>query len=328
MVTSFTQYLIEEEKTVFFTFGRMNPPTIGHGKLLDKLASIAGRNPYRVYLAQTQDTQKNPLSYADKIKHVRKMFPKHARSVMVNKDVRTVLEACADMHNLGFRRVTMVTGADRVLEFETLLTKYNGVDNRHGFYNFMSINVVSAGDRDPDADGVEGASATKQRKAAVDNDFTTFAQGVPQTLSTKDTRKLFNDVRTGLGLEETASFKNHIQLIPVSDTREQYVQGALFAVGDNVVIKATEEVAKISILGSNYVIIEMADGRRLRKWLDDVELIEQKKTDQWYKDQPEWGTPEAAKKAKEVTPGQTVKETKALHVGIQTLRRRLQVRKP
>lgn len=320
MIPSFTQYLVEEEKVVFFTFGRMNPPTIGHGKLLDKLAAAAGRNPYKVFLSQSQDAAKNPLSYSDKIKHVRKMFPKHARSVMISKNIKNVFDVAVELHNLGFRRVVMVVGADRVLEFDTMLNKYNGVDARHGFYHFASIKVVSAGDRDPDAEGAEGASATKQRKFAHDNDFASFAQGVPTTMSTKDTRKLFNDVRKGMGLQETSSFKNHIQLIPVDNTREQYVKGSLFSIGDQVIVKATEEVASIAILGSNYVIVETADGRRLRKWLNDVEVIEQK-TDRWYESQPEWGTPESSAKAKQVTPGQT--ENKALKVGISQLQRRL-----
>lgn len=328
MVASFTQYLVEEEKTIFFTFGRMNPPTIGHGKLLDKLSASAGRNPYRVYLSQLQDAKKNPLSYSDKIKHVRKMFPKHARAVMVAKNVKTVFDACVDLHNLGFRNVVMVVGSDRVIEFDALLSKYNGVDARHGFYHFASIKVISAGERDPDTDGAEGASATKQRESASDNDFSAFSQGVPNTLSTNDARKLFNEVRKGLGLHETSQFKNHVALEPISDTREQYVAGSLFTLGDTVVVKATEEIGTVAILGANYIIVEMTDGRRLRKWLNDVELIEQKKTDRWYKDQPEWGTPEAAKKAKESTPGQSIKETKALRVGFENFRRRMQVRKP
>lgn len=321
MIPSFTQYLVEEEKVVFFTFGRMNPPTIGHGKLLDKLASAAGRHPYKVFLSQSQDTSKNPLSYIDKVKHVRKMFPKHARSVMGSKNIRTVFDVAVELHKLGFRRVVMVVGADRVLEFDTMLTKYNGIDARHGFYHFASIKVVSAGDRDPDAEGAEGASATKQRKFAHDNDFTSFAQGVPSTLSTKDTRKLFNDVRRGMGLQETSLFKNHIQLNSVNNTREQYIKGSLFAVGDQVIIKGTEEVANVVVLGSNYVIVETAAGR-LRKWLNDVEIIEQT-TDRWHKDQSEWGTPESSEKVKQTTPGQS--ENKALGIGIRQLQRRLKI---
>jgi len=134
--------------------------------------------------------------------------------------------------------------------------------------------VISAGARDPDAAGVEGMSASKQRENASKNDFVTFSQGVPKTMSNKDARKLFNDVRTGMGLKETTEFKNHISLKPVSETREQYVQGELYEVGDTVVVKENDELVTVAVLGANYVIVERTDGTRLRKWLDAVELVE------------------------------------------------------
>lgn len=306
MINRFSQYLIEEQKTVYFTFGRMNPPTTGHGKLLDKLASAAGRNPYKVFLSHSVDPAKNPLSYSDKIKHVRKMFPKHARNIVVSNKARTAIEVLVELYSQGFNHVVMVVGADRIREFDVLMNKYNGKEARHGFYNFASIKVISAGDRDPDAEGVEGMSASKMRKFANDNDFVSFAQGAPSSMSTKDTRKLYNDVRKGMGLKEEKNFKNHLQLIPVSEAREQYIAGKLYELGEQVVIKKTHEVGTIAVLGSNYVIVEVAGGRKLRQWLDAVEsLDENKKTDQWYKDQPEWGTDEAAKAAKKKTPGQT-----------------------
>ena len=309
MINRFSQFLVEEEKVVYFTFGRMNPPTVGHGKLLDTLAAKAGRNPYKVFLSQSQDPSKNPLSYSDKVKHVRKMFPKHARNVMVHKEIKTAMDAVVDLYEQGFRKLVMVVGADRVTEFETLITKYNGKEARHGFYNFQDIKIVSAGARDPDAEGAEGASATKQRAAAKDNDFITFSQGVPSTMNTKDTRKLFNDVRKGMGLSEETHFKNHIQLPPASEVREQYVKGQLFEIGDQVVLKKTNESGIVTVLGANYLIVELTDGRKVRQWVDMVE-----KCDQWYKDQPEWGTPESTKKAKKITPGEDVKEEKDTHV--------------
>ena len=321
MINRFSQFLVEEEMVVYFTFGRMNPPTIGHGKLLEALATKAGRNPYKIFLSQSQDPAKNPLSYSDKVKHVRKMFPKHARSVMINKNVKTAIEAVVALYDQGFRKIVMVVGQDRVMEFSTLLTKYNGKEARHGFYNFADIKVISAGDRDPDAEGVEGASASKQRAYAKDNDFISFSQNLPPTVSTNDARRLFNDVRKGMNLAEETSFKNHILLAPVNNLREQYVKGQLFSIGDQVIIKETDEVGTVTVLGSNYLIIETADGRKLRKWLDKVELVE--KTDKWYKDQPEWGTPESTKKAKKTTPGESVKEeSKGLWYNIQQRRKK------
>jgi len=309
MINSFKQYLVEEEKIVYFTFGRMNPPTIGHGKLIDKLASMAGRNPYRIFVSQSQDPKKNPLNYSDKIKNIRKMFPKHARNVMINKDVKSAMDILPALYNQGFRKVVMVVGSDRINEFEALLNKYNGQEGRHGFYNFSDIKVASAGERDPDAEGIEGMSASKMRSFASDNDFTSFSQGLPKTVSTKDARKLFNDVRKGMGLKEERTFKNHIQLAPISSTREAFVEGHLFNLGESVIVKKTDEVGTITVLGSNYVIVESSDGKRTRHWLDAVEKIEEQDNKKsMYKDKPDWGTPESTKKWKKATPGQDVDE--------------------
>lgn len=92
MIKSFGDYLVEENSTAHFTFGRMNPPTSGHEKLLDKLAQVAGKQPYYVFLSQTQDKKKNPLDYSAKVKHVRKMFPRHARRVLINKQIVTPVQ--------------------------------------------------------------------------------------------------------------------------------------------------------------------------------------------------------------------------------------------
>jgi hypothetical protein len=385
MIPSFKQYLVEEQKEAFFTFGRMNPPTVGHEKLMNVMSRKAGRNPYRVYLSQSQDSKKNPLSYQQKIKYARKMFPKHGRNIIMDNTVKSVFDVAVKLYDEGFNRITMVVGADRVTEFKTLLDKYNGEKARHGFYVFEKINVVSAGDRDPDAEGIEGMSASKMRKFAADNDFTTFAQGVPSNVSNSDAKRLFNDVRSGMGLKETHTFKNHIELEPVSEIREKYVEGSLFNEGDNVTIKSTGETGYIHRLGTNYVIVALEEGIS-RQWIDNVELTERaggfgdsgtlrdfipsfvpfldrmtnkkrwevalklfdkftkenpkaslndvvwrvaktvdidvrqlrdfiKKnrkvkegTDQWYKEQPEWGTPASTKKAKKKTPGETVNE--------------------
>ena len=273
MIKNFSKYLVEEEREVYFTFGRMNPPTIGHGKVMDTLSKKSGKSDYKVFVSQSQNPKKDPLTYTQKIKHIRKMFPKHARNVMLDKKVKNVFDVAASLYDQGYRNVTMVVGEDRIREFDTLLNKYNGVKARHGFYNFKRINIVSAGARDPDAEGVEGMSASKQRANASANDFVTFSQGVPRTMSNKDARSLFNDVRRGMGLKEERSFKNHVELPVVSETREQYVQGSLYQVGDSVVIKETEELGTVSFLGSNYVIVECGD-KKYRKWLDAVELVE------------------------------------------------------
>lgn len=319
MISSFRQYLVEEERHAYFTLGRMNPPTIGHGKLIDKLSSKAGRNPYKIFLTQTQDSKKNPLSYPQKVKFARKMFRKHARNIVLNKKIKTVMNAAVDLYDSGFRSVTMVVGDDRVREFNALLNNYNGKRSSHGLYNFKEINVVSAGERDPDSESASGASATKQREAASDNDFTKFSQGLPKDTSNKDAKSLFNAVRLGMGLKEETEFKNKVKLDSVSEIREKFVSEDIFKVGDQVVIKETDEVAIISHRGSNYVILEKTDNTIVRKWLDAIEALDAKGLqsigwDKYKKDSkksmnpdyPDRGTDASVIKAVGITPGQAM----------------------
>ena len=302
MINRFSEYLVEEEKVGYLVFGRMNPPTIGHGKLLDKLAATAGRAPYRIYLSQSADSNNNPLTYSDKVKYARKMFPRHARSIIIDKKVVTPFHALSAMYNAGFKKVVMVAGSDRVKEYDLRLNKYNGKKGSHGFFNFDGgIKVVSAGQRDPDGKGAEGASGTKQRGYAKSNDFTGFSQGLSKAISNPDAKKMFNAVRNGMGLKEEHEFKRHIQLKTVSETREAFVKGELFELGEQVIIKSTSEVGKITVIGSNYVIVETSD-KTTRQWLDSVEkIVEEAKYD--------YGTDASVKYMKKTTPGQNEDST-------------------
>ena len=277
MINSFKSFLIEEDKTIFFTFGRMNPPTTGHEKLMNELSKKSGRNPYRVFLSQSSDNKKNPLDYNYKVKTVRKFFPKHARSVMLDKKVKNVFDAVTKLYDEGYKNINMVVGSDRTNEFKKLLEKYNGVKGRHGLYKFNKINVISAGDRDPDADDVSGMSASKMRKLASDGDFTQFSQGLPRSVSNNEAKKVYNEVRKGMGLKEQKHFQNKLIFEPVSEKREDYVKGHLFDIGDRITFMGSDELASVTGLGSNYVIVEQ-NGRSYRKWIDDVELVEKKKS--------------------------------------------------
>jgi hypothetical protein len=271
---SFKSYLTEEDKVAYYTFGRLNPPTIGHEKLLDSLAKKSGKNDYFVFLSQTQDSKKNPLDYTLKINSVRKMFPRHARRVMINKSVRTAFNASSFLYDKGYKSVVFVAGSDRVREFQTLLNKYNGVKGAHGFYNFKSISVISAGERDPDAEGVDGMSASKMRKFASENDFSSFSQGLPTSMKNKDAKRLFMDVRGGMGIKEETVFKRHIELQSVSEERELFVQGKLFEIGDSVLIKESDEMGVLTHLGTNYVIVELDENRSVRKWINAIQKTE------------------------------------------------------
>ena len=272
---SFSEYLSEAKSEVYFVFGRFNPPTSGHEKLFDKLKKTAGSNPYRIYGSKSQDPKKNPLTFKEKVKFMRKMFPKHARSVMSDADVRTALDICVKLYDQGFTSVTMIAGSDRLKEFDVLLNKYNGVDSRHGFYNFENgIKIVSAGDRDPDAEGVSGMSASKLRAFASDNDLENFTKGMPKGY--KDSKLLFNTIRKGMGLKESHMHRKHVELKSVSEEREQFVKGNLFNAGDEVVLKSTDQVGIIQRCGTNFLVVEFGEWKK-RVWLDDVELLGEKK---------------------------------------------------
>lgn len=289
---SFSSYLKEEKGEITFAFGRFNPPTVGHEKLFDKLKTVSS-GVYRIYGSKSQDPKKNPLNFKQKVKFLRKMFPKHARSIMADSDVRHVMDIAVKLYDQGYTTVNMVAGSDRVKEFEILLNKYNGVKSTHGFYEFKDgVKIISAGDRDPDAEDVSGMSASKMRAAAADGDQRTFATGVP---SGYDSKELFNAVRKAMGIKESLK-REHFELPKVSETREEYVEGKLFSVGDEVVLKETNDVGFIKVCGSNYLVVEFGQWKR-RVWLDQVELLE---------NCGGVGEPKVTDNYKKVTPGESV----------------------
>jgi hypothetical protein len=297
MVKSFTDYIVENTSEITFAFGRFNPPTTGHEKLFDAVKKISRGGLYRVYPTHTQDAKRNPLDFKTKVKYLRKMFPKYARNIMADKGMRTAFDVISALYDQGFTQTTMVVGEDRVIEFDKLLNKYNGVKGKHGFYQFENgVKVVSAGARDPDSDDVTGMSASKLRAAASENDLKTFSKGMPKGF--KDVEGLFNAVRSGMGLKESHNHRQHVQLEKVSDLREDYVQGNLFKVDDEVVLKETDEVGTIRVCGSNYVLVEFGTIKK-RCWLDSVEKLEEAPGGAG-----EWGTEELVKNYQKDTPGQ------------------------
>ena len=196
---TFTQFNEAKEKGATFTFGRFNPPTTGHAKLVKKLeASSKGGYTPLIYTSHSSDPKKNPLSYKQKITYLKKFFPKIG---VINTPARTIFEIVVDLHNKGFTDVRMVVGSDRVKEFDMLIKKYNGQKGRHGFYKFNSIQIISAGERDPDADDVSGMSASKMRALASEDDFEAFQDGVPSK-NKRLAQSLYKDVRTGMGIKE------------------------------------------------------------------------------------------------------------------------------
>ena len=180
-----------------FTFGRFNPPTIGHGTLLDKVASVRPDAKYYVFVSHTQDAKKNPLDYETKISFLKRQFGKHTNEIVQNEGIRTIIDVMQYLEQQGHDGVIMVAGSDRVKSFNDLLQKYNGQE-----YNFDKIIVTSAGDRDPDSEGVEGASASKARQAASKGNMAAFAkmiQGPDQLV-----KDMYTSVRLGMGMKEAA----------------------------------------------------------------------------------------------------------------------------
>jgi len=184
-----------------FAFGRFNPSTIGHELLMDKAKSVGGKN-YRIYISQSQDRKKNPLGYSDKLKYMKKMFPKHAKNI-IKSSARTAIEVAVSLYNEGFTTIIFIAGSDRVKDFQEVLNAYNGVEGkRHGYYKFDSIKVISAGERDPDSEGASGMSASKMRAAASQDDFDSFKQGLPPKFAnSSDAMRLFRDIQKAMGVK-------------------------------------------------------------------------------------------------------------------------------
>ncbi|MBO01873.1 MAG: hypothetical protein CMG35_04465 [Candidatus Marinimicrobia bacterium] len=181
--------LYEAEKAATLAFGRMNPPTIGHKKLVDVVASQQG-DPF-LFITQTQKPKTDPLDFQTKLKFAKQFFP---NVTVGDSSVNTIIKALQKLESLGYTSITYVAGSDRVDDFKELITKYNGKE-----YNFKNIQVVSAGERDPDADGAEGMSASKMRAAAMSDDFDSFKQGV---IDQKLANALYDAVRKGMGITE------------------------------------------------------------------------------------------------------------------------------
>ena len=183
--------------TMALAFGRFNPPTIGHEKLLRKVAQTPGDFKH-VYLSKSQDSTKNPLTPTQKIKYMRDMFPQHRAMFRIPKS-NMILDIATEIYNDGYTNINFVAGSDRVQEFKTILNRYNNVKSRHGFYNFKNIKVISAGERDPDAEGATGMSASKMRKAVAQGDLKSFEKGLPRGF--RGEKDLFRDVAKGMRVD-------------------------------------------------------------------------------------------------------------------------------
>ncbi len=263
--------------SVAFTFGRFNPPTIGHEKLINKVAQQP-TDKYFIYLSRSQDKNKNPLTPRDKLDVMKKMFPKHARNIVINP-TNMVLDLATDLYNKGFTKVTMVAGSDRVREFEGILKRYNDKRNRHGYYNFDKIEVVSAGERDPDAEGATGMSASKMRTAAEKGDITSFKLGLPSSYKNK-ADDLMKKVRKGMALAASYGALGHhagygykpianLNEYEQNQIRDLYVREMIFNINDKVDYIKEDIQGTVKRRGTNYVVIEDNNNNLHKAWIWD-----------------------------------------------------------
>lgn len=299
-----------DQGEITITFGRFNPPTVGHEKLINKVAQQAKNGEYRIYPSRSQDPKKNPLDPATKIRFMKMAYPDHSNAIVSSDDMRTIFDVLIALDNDGYSSVNIVVGGDRVSEFNSLAQKYNGK-----LYTFDTIKVTSAGGRDPDAEGVEGMSASKMRKAAAEGDFETFKQGMTKALSKKDQEEIFLTLRQSMQVKESfddfaeASY-DVFEIAPKLDPqglREAYFSGDLFAEGDFVENINTGIVGKVVSRGSNYVIYVDESDNIFRSWLKD--LIERNDIKMFdFTPAGEMGTNKLANYMRRLTPGEFIKK--------------------
>jgi len=227
----FNDFLQEQkEKHAVMAFGRMNPITVGHEKLVNKVQEIAKKvgGSAHIVVSHSQDPKKNPLTSAQKMKHAKRAFPGVNVSAS-DKDAPNFLAQASKLHKQGVTHFHMVGGSDRADEYKTLLNKYNNVKGPHGHFNFKKIEVHSAGDRDPDAEGVEGMSASKMREHASKGKFKEFRKGVPSKMTDAHAKEMYNHVRQGMGVNE--SVDEDFETLLIEGVHDKSIFKAVFLAG-------------------------------------------------------------------------------------------------
>ena len=215
-------------KSVAFTFGRFNPPTIGHERLISKVASVRA-DKFFIFPSWRQNSQTDPLPHKLKYRYMKRAFPRYSKNIISNPKVKIVLHALVMLYDMGFEEVTMVVGSDRVRAFDSMLNRYNGIDSKHGYYEFpVDIRVVSAGQRNPDSKGVSGVSASKLRELVRNGDKDLFLYRLPTVMSKRDGQNLYDDLRKYMGIREhhevgTNAYREYLQTITPEEKVQNFV---------------------------------------------------------------------------------------------------------
>ena len=257
--------------TLTLAFGRFNPPHAGHQQLMDIAAAAAEQeeSDYIIIPSRSQDPKKNPLDADTKVSVMRQMFPQHSERIVNDGANRTIFDVLKKAHNDGYTNVRIVAGQDRVKEFDKLSQNYNGQ-----LYQFDNMEVVSSGDRDPDAEGMEGLSSSRMRLAAAEGDFKTFRAGLPEGIPRKSAMGLFDTVRQSMKVKEMKEFWNIWEIAPKYDTenlRESYVKKQIFNIGDRVENLNTGLIGRIIRRGANHLICVAENNIMFKSWVKDIQ---------------------------------------------------------
>ena len=247
-------------------FGRFNPPTTGHEKLLNRVKSVAGKGEYAIYPSRTNDPKKNPLDPEEKISYMQQMFPKHAERIVNDPKSKTIFDVLKNANKSGARSINIVVGADRQKEFENLAQKYNG-----DLYDYDRIRVISAGERDAESEGVEGMSASKLRKAVAKDDYESFSKGLPKGFGDENMKRLYSSLKKGMKIKETQT--EMWRIAPKFDwknLRENYLNENIFNVDDIIENDNTGLVGKILRRGANYIIAVTEGNMMFKSWIKDL----------------------------------------------------------
>jgi len=252
---SFREYLKLKESKAYLAMFRFNPPNQLHEQALDNIARLSEGNRVFVFASPLHDQTKNPIPYHDKIKLVRKTFPKSARSIIENSKIRTITDAADHLYNKGVRFLNVAVSQNESMTTKKILEKSNP--------GFDEINIIECIGVDPDSISAE------MRSFARENNFMKFSQKLPSLMSKELAKESFESTRSNLLLNE---YRTVVDL-PVDTTRDQYRSGELFNVGDKVMIVDSQEQATVTMCGTNYVLLEMDNGKKYRKWITDISPI-------------------------------------------------------
>ena len=253
--------------TLTIAFGRFNPPHLGHQQLMDtaKAAAEQDHGDYIIVPSRSNDPKKNPLDADTKVAFMRGMFPQHGGRIQNDVNTRTIFDVLKKAHNDGYTNIRIVGGADRVNEFNKLATDYNGT-----LYQFDNVEVISAGDRDPDAEGVEGLSASRLRLAAAENDYRTFRMAMPEGMKPREIKDLYNTLRMSMGINEEWGIWEMAPKFDQQTLRENYVSKAIFRIGEWVENMNTGLIGRIIRRGANHLICVTEDKIMFKSWIRDV----------------------------------------------------------